>query len=265
MGVFRDAAIRGGGEWLHPPPISVLERELVVRGSRVALSLFDVPLEAEPVNILLYRGSAAELVCFARLASLLSLAVNALGSSRVLRVVLVSALLEDAWGNVAEVVGRGVWLGSYPLWNLGYMLGEPLDMPVLEDDASFEGVVLECGECSRSVCRAFGIILRAAGVLKGVVVEGKPIDVDDFLDEGRVVESSMQRGARVRCVVDDGVCRILSDGCVFEKLVLSALAGRESLGVVERFAGKTGLGFCEAVYTLGFKRLFDLVVTRRVV
>ncbi len=264
--MFRVAALRGGGEWLHPPPIRVWERELIVRGgTRLTISVFEAPLEAEPLNILLYRGSASELLCFARLASLLSLAGDALGSRRALRLVLVSRLLEDVWDRVAEIVGRGVWIGSYPLWGLGYALGEPLDASVLEDVVGGEGVVLECGECGRSVCRVFGLILRAAGVLKGVIVGGKPVDVESFLDEGRVVESSARRGARARCVVDDDVCRVSMDECIFEKLVLSVLGSRDSLSIVERFAVKTGLSFCEAVYALGFKRLYDLVVTRRIV
>ena len=263
------AELVGIGE-LEPAPLRLWEEEVVVKGcegsvERLLVAGFEVKelgVGGETLHILLYRVAMREALRLARSLALGYALLEGLGCNP-LRPTLIVVDREPPPGSepllAARLGLRGYWLGVYRLWGLGYALGERLDIQLGDP------LLLDCEGCGREACRAMASLLDSMGVLAGVMVDGRCVDPREFIDSGVVREARCEAGVRRVACREDGDYIELGDCMLAYRLYARLLRCSEDvLGDVSKLAAKTRLDECTAARVLAFKRLGDVVLSRRV-
>ncbi len=262
-----EAAKMAGVEELNPAPVHMEQYELVVNGcegvGRLLVSILEpVYGRGEPLNILLYGTGLRETLGLARSLTVAYSLADGLGCSPAKpRIVVFDH--EPPRGSeplIARLVGAARWIAVYRLSRLGMSLG---DQHTVGD---MEGVVLDCEGCGRPWCRVLASLLDAAGVLQGVRVDSLCASPRAFVDSGLTIESKCRSGLRsVKCTVIDGEYLMLRECRYFYTLVFRLLGvGDECLRDLVRFEARTGLDDCKAGFIVGFKRMADFILNRRV-
>ena len=266
-GFALDAARLAGLEEVHPAPLRLEQLEVVVNGcegaERLLVSIME-PLYGvgEPLNILVYRVGLREALNLARSMTVAYSLADGLGCTprKPRLVVLDKEPPRCSEPLLAELLGRGSsWVGVYRLTRLGLALGDRMTVEYPE------GLLLDCSGCDRDLCRMMASFLDAAGVLQGVRLDSGCVSPREFVDSGVASEAPCRGGGRTtRCMLVDDEYLML-EGCrVFYTLVFRLLGVDDScLRDLARFEAKTGLDECRAGFVIGFKRMADLILNRR--
>ena len=265
-GIALDAARMAGIEELHPVPVKLEQYELVLNGcegvERLLLTMLE-PIygDGDRIDILLYRVSARDALMLARSLAIAYSLADGLGC-KPLKPRLVLLDREPPRGAeplVARILGRSSrWIATYRLVRLGLALG---DMTAINRP---ESVNLECSGCSREACRALASLLDALGVLAGVIIDSKCASARSFIDSDVVVDAKCPDAVKIACSVIDDAYLMLADCRRFFDIVFNILEVREEcLADLVRFEARTGLDECKAGFAVGFKRIADIVLNRR--
>ncbi|AEM39642.1 hypothetical protein Pyrfu_1788 [Pyrolobus fumarii 1A] len=279
------AAALAGSRALHPVPLETREKEFMSVAdsvSRVTLYRVSPPLwlvrsalRARGLLYLVFWGvSPRALLAIARSATLTFFALDALGERPL--VPLVVGVNGDV-GGVAPAAAQwltedidglnGFWISSYRASRLARLLGSRLDVE------KRDSVTLSCSE--PDACRVCSIVAGEVYNLESIVV-GRRVytgeSLRDFLEHGTAShgkgtsKNGRTTGNVVKCDVLDGYIWLKSDNeeCLIFTLLSTLLAGHppDSLG---EFVSKTGLDWCTGFASIGFKRLYDLIVDWKIV
>ena len=278
---FEELALMGGSKLLTPVPVNVREMEILslednlVR--RDTVYVFTLPprlrrslVIAKPLYMLITGARSAQVVAMYRSLVLALLAAESI-EDQVLEPIIVyaparvgscsaSMLLES----LIEEFGRGYYVADYGWSSVAYLLGRRFE------GKAGDKVLISCEEGESGLCRLCGILLHSLRGLDAVIINGRVLRADGlegFLATGRVEastgaggESGGDAGEALKCGICEGYV-VAEGGCLLSWLYYLLSGSWPRLG---SFPDRTGLGLCESLAVIGFKRLGDVLRVWRV-
>ncbi len=274
---FEELAAMGGSRSLTPVPITVRELEfldleggLVRRGTVFVFAMPERLKRAlnlsKPLYFLLTSVKTSSIVPLYRSLVLSALAVESLEGESLEPIVVYSTSRLEGYSAtmmyelLLDSFGRGYVVSDYGWSSLASFLGAFVEGSV----GGGERVSIACNKDEQDLCRVCGIILSRLGILAGIalgdnVLSGSELEL--FLATGEIKGGSRTRvGSKAVCRVSEGYL-VAEGGCTL-LWFYRVLGGKEPM--LGSFPRKTGLGVCESLAVVGFKRLADALRVLRV-